>query len=112
MHVQRKTIQIARSRGFTLLEVVISLFILAIGILGAGALQTVGLQTTMGAYNQSQAMFVAGDIVDRMRNNRAALNTYAGFDSDSPPGGSTSCMSATAGCTATALATADIVQWG
>lgn len=96
--------------GFGLIEVLIAMFVLAIGILGAGALQTVGMQTTQGGYYRTQAMFLAADAVDRMRANRASLASYNGVDSSNSYGVN-SCWSSSTGCSAADLAAVDIYQW-
>lgn len=96
-------------QGFALLEVVIAMFILAIGILGAGALQTVGMQTSQGAYYRSQAMLLAGDALDRMRANRTVASSYVGnTDTSTDP----ACLTSNDGCTLAELAVADLGQWG
>ena len=59
----------SRSRGFTLLEVLIALVILSIGLLGIATLQGVGLRSSHGAYLTSQASLLAYDIADRIRAN-------------------------------------------
>lgn len=59
----------SRSRGFTLLEVLIALVILSIGLLGIATLQGVGLRSSQGAYLTSQASLLAYDIADRIRAN-------------------------------------------
>lgn len=64
------------TRGFTLLEVLIALIILAIGILGLTALQARGLKFTHDAYIRSQATVLAYDIVERMRNNPTNAAAY------------------------------------
>lgn len=61
-----------RQRGFTLIEVLVAVVILAIGLLGLAALQNSGLQGSQEAYLRSQATLLASDITDRMRANRAA----------------------------------------
>ncbi len=69
------------SGGFSLLEVLIALLILSIGLLGMAALQTVSLRSNHGAYQRSQATFLAYGIIDSIRANRdAALSD--GYDID------------------------------
>ena len=63
--------------GFTLIEVLVTLLILAIGLLGIAALQFRGLQYNQDAYVRSQVSFLAYDISDRMRLNRANIANYA-----------------------------------
>jgi len=61
-----------RTRGFSLIEVLIAVLILGIGLLGVASLQVVGLQNNQGAYVQSQATTLAYQITDAMRANRQA----------------------------------------
>ncbi|MEZ5447075.1 MAG: type IV pilus modification protein PilV [Gammaproteobacteria bacterium] len=56
-----------RQRGFTLLEVLIALVVLAVGMLGIAALQARGMQYNTDAYARTQATILAYDIIDRMR---------------------------------------------
>lgn len=58
--------------GFTLLEVMISLLILSIGLLGIAALQANSLKINHGAYQRTQAIFLTYDMMDRLRANRTA----------------------------------------
>ena len=67
----------AAAAGFTLIEVLVAMFILAIGILGIAALQFKGLQYNQDAYARTQVNFLAYDIADRMRLNRANAGSYA-----------------------------------
>jgi type IV pilus assembly protein PilV len=62
--------------GFTLIEVLVALLILAIGLLGVAALQFRGLQYNHDAYMRSQANVLAYDIADRMRLNAANAAAY------------------------------------
>ena len=55
--------------GFTLIEVLISMLILAVGLLGLAGLQATGLRNNLSAYNRSQATQLAYDMADRMRAN-------------------------------------------
>lgn len=102
------------ARGFALMEVLIAMFVLAIGILGAGALQTIGLKANQGAYQRSQAMYLASDMMDRMRENRAARAKYIGTDTDKPATkaiAAPSCIETAAGCSPNDVANADIAGW-
>lgn len=80
----RKPADAARTqRGFTLLEVLVALLVLAIGLLGLAGLMVQGLRFNHDAYVRSQATFLAYDLFERMRLNRAQAGAYAGGD----PGG-------------------------
>lgn len=59
-----------RQHGFTLVEVLVALIVLAIGLLGLANLQVVGLRNTHGAYLESQATLLAYDMMDRIRSNQ------------------------------------------
>lgn len=69
--------------GFSLMEVLVALLVLAIGLLGLAALQAQGLRFNQDAYIRSQATNLAYDIMDRMRANRDDVANYAVPD----PGG-------------------------
>ena len=73
-----------RQHGAPLIEVLVAMFILAIGLLGLAGLQAVSVQSNQGAYYRSQATILAADIADRMRANRGAA--LAGdYAQSSPP---------------------------
>ncbi|MWV11765.1 type IV pilus modification protein PilV [Pseudomonas sp. R-28-1W-6] len=77
-------------QGVTLIEVMIAVFISAIGVLGAAALQLNALKYTNSAVYTSQASFIAYDILDRIRASADPdnLNAYDLDSTNSPPSGS------------------------
>lgn len=94
--------------GFTLIEVLVSLLILAIGLLGLAGMQASALRNNYSAYLRSQATFHVYEIMDRMRSNRnqALANGYdIGFKSSHSGG---SCAST---CSASEIANADLSEW-
>lgn len=103
-----------KNDGFTLLEVMISIAILAVGMLGIAGLNMVSIEHNNAAYLRSQAVTITQDIVERMRNNPDAVDNGAfdSLDSDdisSVP--NSDCLTDASGCTSTQLATIDIAQW-
>jgi len=60
------------NKGFTLLEVMIAVFILAVGLLGLANLQVLSLKNNHSAQYRTSATVIAYDIIDRMRLNRTA----------------------------------------
>jgi type IV pilus assembly protein PilV len=62
----------SKQSGATLLEVVITVLVLATGLLAMGALQTRSLQFNQSAFMRSQANIFAYDIIDRIRLNRGS----------------------------------------
>ena len=101
--------------GFTLLEVLITLIILSIGLLGLAGLQTISLRNNHGAYLQSQAITQAYDIVDRMRANANQIEaSYNLTDTNytlAKIGTQNAACDTTTGCTATQMAGHDLFKW-
>ena len=96
--IKTATIRRRNLHGFTLLEVLVALFVLSIGLLGMAALQSVGLRSSHGAYLASQAAVLAYDMADRIRANPGNAGAYVG-DAD--------CAAVNA-----PLAAADVADWG
>jgi type IV pilus assembly protein PilV len=65
-------------QGFTLLEVLVSMLVLAIGLLGVAAMQLRGLQYNHDAYLRSQISVLAYDVADRIRLNQSQAASYVG----------------------------------
>lgn len=65
-----------RQRGVSLLEVLISIVILSVGLLGYAGLQTLSMKNNTSALHRSQATILAYDIVDRIRANRPNMASY------------------------------------
>ena len=104
-------------QGFSLIEVLVALLVLAIGLLGLAALQTTGLKFNHQSYERTQAVLQAYDIIDRMRANKSGTgstvnSTYDSVTLGATPG-STDCTTATVppGCNGTQLAEYDLRQW-
>lgn len=62
----------AAQRGSSMIEILVSVLVLSIGLLGVASLQAVGLKNNNSAYLRTQANVLASDIMDRMRVNRTA----------------------------------------
>lgn len=60
--------------GFTLIEVLIAMLVLAIGLLGLAGLQTYTLRSNLDAYNHSQVTQLLYDMADRMRTNSKTVD--------------------------------------
>lgn len=75
---QQMQININNCRGFNLIEILVTMLIMAVGLLGIAALQFKGLQYNTDAYSRSQINFLAYDITDRIRLNRANAASYVG----------------------------------
>lgn len=94
--------------GATLIEVLISLLILSVGLLGMTGLQTVSLRNTQSAYLRTQASIASNDVVERIRANLQGVeaNSYEGN-----AGSATAACNTIAGCSSTQLAANDIAEW-
>lgn len=58
-----------RQRGVTLVEILVTVVIISVGLLGVAALHTLSLKHGQDAHVRSQATAMATDIIDRMRAN-------------------------------------------
>ena len=70
--MRASTRQRANARGFTLIEVLVTLLVLSIGLLGIAKLLLVSSRANDSAYLRTQATSLAYSILDSMRANRAA----------------------------------------
>jgi type IV pilus assembly protein PilV len=61
--------------GFSLLEVLIALAVLAIGLLGLASLQVYGTRYNHTAYSRTQATMMIYDMIDRMRANPVGVSS-------------------------------------
>lgn len=66
------------NKGFTLIEVLISVFILSVGLLAVAALQTTAMTANTTSMNTTVGVQMAEEMVDRIRAN--AGNTPAIYD--------------------------------
>jgi len=94
-------------RGFSLIEVLVALFIQAFGMLGMTALQIKALKSTQAALIDSQVQFLLADMAERIRGNNNP--TYAIAFTDDSPGASKDCAAVI--CSSDELAVWDITEW-
>lgn len=66
-----------RAGGFTLVEILVTLLIASIGLLGIAALHSFSLRNNYDSLMRSHASALASDITDRMRSNQDAVNVAA-----------------------------------
>ena len=99
--------------GFTLLEVLVSMLIIAVGLLGMAGLQIQSLKQGQSAYYRSVATQLAYDLSDRMRGNMAGVlaNEYNRTGLGSDYGTVEAACNTTTGCNAAALARNDAYEW-
>ncbi|SDC89967.1 type IV pilus assembly protein PilV [Massilia sp. PDC64] len=102
--------------GFTLVEVLVALFVVALGIAGAAALQTLAVRAARDAARLSDGTRLARSLAERMRANPRALslpdNPYLHLDYDAGSGAPTApalCYADT-NCDADELARFDVFE--
>lgn len=107
--------------GFSLIEVLISVFVLTVGVIGAAGMQLTALRTTQQSVFQNNALQLAAEMADRMRTNIGPMrmadpdNPYLGVDYRSSSSVSSeagiNCYGEDAYCDAQQLAQFDIADW-
>jgi type IV pilus assembly protein PilV len=105
-------------KGFSLIEVLIAILVLALGVIGVAGMQLSALRTSQQSAFQTAALQLASEMADRMRTNdrQAKLadadNIFLNVDYSSAAGDPTVpdqlCY---ANCTPEALAKFDIYEW-
>lgn len=99
--------------GFTLIEVMVTLMVLSVGLLGLAALQASSLKFNQSAYLRSQATILAYDILDRMRANRVSANAgnYSTSSANAASEYTQDCNGSGANCTSSEIAAHDLREW-
>ena len=114
-HPNSKAIQ-----GSSMIEVLISIVILAIGLLGIAGMQTMGMTQNQSAYYRSQATLLANQYSDIIRSNlsQAAANKFGDVADDgtdwstaAPGFSSTAACNTTTGCSDIQRAETDLIEW-
>ena len=107
------------ARGFSMVEVLVSLLILAVGVIGAAGMQLAALRANTQSSYHTVALQLASEIADRMRANYSQMrgedgdNAYLSIDYDSnsgrpePP----EHLCYDGNCNAAQLAAFDIWEW-
>lgn len=65
-----------RNAGFSLIEVLVTILILMVGLLGLAGLQGRAVTSQMEAYQRSQALILMKDMADRINANRKNAASY------------------------------------
>lgn len=99
--------------GFTLIEVLVSLVVMSIGLLGIAKLVLYSAHSNDSAYMRSQATELAYEILDTMRANKAQAlaGNYNTALTAAPTAPGVLCLGTGANCNATQLAAYDVYEW-
>ncbi|AKU21860.1 type IV pilus modification protein PilV [Massilia sp. NR 4-1] len=108
------TRKIKKEIGFSLLEVLVAMLLLAVGVIGASAMQLHAVRTRHESAMLSAAMQMAADMADRIRANAASAPLYLELDYESaregaPPPPARQCRAAA--CTSSEMARFDSYQF-
>ena len=105
-----------KQQGVGLIEIMVTVIVLAIGFLAAARMQVEGVRNTQAAYVTSQAGFLIKDMTDRMRTNSVGVEDglYDAIDTDSSNTNKPACAITGASgttCTPAQIAQIDIAEW-
>lgn len=110
-----------RKNGFTLIEVLISVFVLALGVIGAAGMQLNAMRTGQQSGFQTIAVQLATEMADNMRANANQLNqddsanpyliSYNSATDANPTTPGKICYGAAVTCNGAELAAFDIYEW-
>lgn len=95
-----------RQYGFSLVEVLITLVIMSVGMLGIAGLYVQSMQAGRTSMFRHNAVTLAGDVADRIRANPSAGVAYA-----APNGANNNCVTGGVDCTPAQMAAHDILLW-
>lgn len=93
------------NRGFSLLELLVAVLVVAVGLLGIAGLQLASAQNNRGALERSLAAFLAEDMLERARANPTV--DYSA--SSGPPTAFADCVAGI--CSPAQLARFDVAAW-
>jgi type IV pilus assembly protein PilV len=94
-----------RQAGFSIVEVMVAMVVLAVGMLGMASLYVTTLRSSGSAMSRLQAVNLASDLADRIRANRFGKAAYAGTAEQKD------CMGITKTCTQEDMAKNDLYLW-
>jgi len=100
-------------RGFSLFEVLITVVVISIGLLGLAGLQFAGLRAANNAQEHTLATLLAQDIAERLHANRSVAASYDGITLDNASGVALAkdCADITKNCLPDELKNYDSYEW-
>lgn len=100
-----------KQQGSSLIEMMVALFVLAIGMLGVMSMQVKSMQFNQSAYYYGQAVYLANEIVESMRGNSAVAHSYLIELDEVKPNPQADCREAGVICSPTQLRDWDLSRW-
>jgi len=108
-----KTLNIKSHAGFSLVEILVAVFVVSIGMLGVARMEILAKESNTEAIQRTTATQLARDIIEKMRANPSQLASFVGVtvgnNSLSAPG--TPCNTPSSACKAADLAIWDRYAW-
>ncbi len=103
-------------RGFSMIEVLVTLLVISLALLGTAGLQAYAMRLNQGGQFRTQAVFLAADLAERIEANTlgAMAGNYAkvaGNSATYTKVAATNDLCLTATCAPADLATYDLAQW-
>ena len=99
-----------RVRGMTLIEILVTIFVTGVGLLGVANLQVVAKRVNYEALQRTTAAALVQDIAERMRANPSNLAAYV-TDDVTALTGTSNCAASDGGCSTAELAVFDLERW-
>ena len=101
-----------RQQGFSLIEVLVTMIIMAIGLMGLAAMQMVSTKNVNNSQSRTVASYLAYDMAERMRSNPEGLDGGHYNSIDGTEGAPTkNCQTLMTECSASELAASDAYHW-
>lgn len=117
-HIRRRPARVRGERGVSLIEALVSLVVLALGVMGLAGLQARTLIESRNTNHRSVAIHMIADLSERMQMNHIAARAgaYSALAFGAAPAPGVNCLpanTAIAGvaCTPVQMATSDLAQW-
>ncbi len=100
-----------KQTGIGMLEVLIALLIMSIGILGVARMQGLSVVQNHEAQQRSQAVFIANDLLSKIRINPTAVVSYVGMYGSGQSASSVITCDSTQLCSPAQIAQYDLYYW-
>jgi type IV pilus assembly protein PilV len=100
-------VKIKNQHGFTMLEALLTLFVLTIGVLGVAGLQMRAMSAGGTAMQRTMVLMKSQELLERMRANTSVLASYNGAGA----GVNGNCNDGVTVCTAATQASHDLFMW-
>lgn len=105
---QKSGQKVKKQKGFGILEILITVFVLAVGLLGIASLQTLGFRASQSSYMNTIASYKAYEMLDRMRANSSGISGGS-YNAISGIPASSDCTQVV--CTSAQMALFDASEW-